>query len=80
MAPVTWITCFILPVLVTACNKNESITIPIHTAAQVVKSIYHQLHSKFVILLHESTKYDGRKYLDIRYSIIIVEAGVAQAV
>lgn len=79
MAPVTWIIVLMLPSLVTADNKNESNTIPLNTFAQVVSSVYHQLHSKFIILLHESAKSEGRKYLDVRCSIVLTDSFVALA-
>jgi hypothetical protein len=74
MAPVTWMTVFVLPALVTAANKTGPNTIPVHTVAKVVNSIYHQLHSKFVILLHESAKSEGRKYLDVPCNIVLTDS------
>jgi hypothetical protein len=62
MAVVTWIIAvLILPPLAVG-NENESNRIPLQSVAQVVIGIYRQLHSKFVILLHESTKNEGREY------------------
>jgi hypothetical protein len=62
MAPVTWIIFLTLPALSVGDN-NESLTIPMQSVAQVVKEIYQQLHSTFVILLYELLKNEGRKYI-----------------
>jgi hypothetical protein len=43
-------------------SKTESNNITVQSVAQLVSEIYHKIHSKFVILLHESTKNEGRKY------------------
>jgi hypothetical protein len=62
MALVIWIIAvLILPPLAVG-NKNESNNIPLQSVAQVVIGIYRQLHSKLVILIHESTKNEGREY------------------
>jgi hypothetical protein len=63
MAPVAWMIIFLtLPALAVGDN-NESFTIPMQSVAQVVKEIYQQLHSKFVILLYEFFRNEGRKYI-----------------
>jgi hypothetical protein len=62
MALVTWIIAVLtLPALVVG-NTNESNKIPLQSIGQVIIGIYRHLHSKFVILLHESAKNDGREY------------------
>jgi hypothetical protein len=68
MGPVTWIIVLTLPTVVVGSN-NESITIPIHSVGQVVRELYHQLHSMFVIILHEFMKNEGRKYISTWYSL-----------
>jgi hypothetical protein len=61
MAQVTWIIALLtLPALAVG-NKNESNKIPLQSVGQVIIGIHRQLHSKFVILLHESTKNEGRE-------------------
>jgi hypothetical protein len=60
-AIVMWIAAVLtLPALAVG-NKNESNKIPVQSVAQVIIGIYRQLQSKFVILLHESTKNEGRE-------------------
>jgi hypothetical protein len=62
MAQLTWIiTLLTLPALALG-NKNESNKIHLQSVSQVITGIYRNLHSKFVILLHESTKNEGGKY------------------
>jgi hypothetical protein len=62
MGQVTWIIVVLtLPALAVG-NKTESNNIPLQTIGQVIIGIYRQLHSKYVILLHEPTKNEGREY------------------
>jgi hypothetical protein len=62
MAQLTWIIALLtLPVLAVG-NENESNKIHLQTVSQVITDIYRNLHSKFVILLHESTENEGREY------------------
>jgi hypothetical protein len=58
---VTWIIVLTLPAVVVG-NNNESVTVPLQSIAQVVKEVYQQLHSTFVILLYEFERNEGRKY------------------
>jgi hypothetical protein len=43
-------------------NTHDSSEIPVHSVAKVISAIYHQLHSRFVFLLHESKKNEEGKY------------------
>jgi len=63
MAQVTWIIAVLTLPALTVGNKNESNKIPLQSIGQVIIGIYRQLHSKYVILLHESKKNEGREYL-----------------
>jgi hypothetical protein len=62
LALATWtLAVLTLPALAVG-NKNESNKIPTQSVAQVVIGTYRQLHSKFVILLHDSTENEEREY------------------
>jgi len=62
MSQVMWIIAVLtLPALVVG-NKNESNKIPLQSVGLVITGIYRHLRSKFVILLHESMKNEGREY------------------
>ena len=62
MAQLTWfIALLTLPALAVG-NKNESNKIHLQSVSQIITGICRNLHSKFVILLHESTKNEGREY------------------
>jgi len=62
MAQVTWIIAVLTLAALAVGDKTESKKIPIQSMGQVIIGIYRQLHSKYVILLHESTKNEGREY------------------
>jgi hypothetical protein len=62
MALVTRIIALLILPHLAVGNKNESNKIALQSVAQVVIGIYRQLHSKYVILLHESSKNEGREY------------------
>jgi hypothetical protein len=62
MVQATWIIAVLtLPALAVG-NKNESNEIPLQSVGQVITELYRHLHSKFVILLHESAQNEGREY------------------